>query len=184
MFSGTTPNSTAVLPRTASRQRKTGWSAVDKSDTSSFGPIPSSLMLRYEPGFVGARNLYWGLAPCSVGDGVLQDHWKFAKPTLQSSMYSRDSQLRLLQVKRRRKLVLKMHATCTLWCSAPTLQWREGQQLTSLWPTRSQTMCSVAHTHCKSSTAASDDAGGNPSAKVLNAPTADLLAPPGRLKRL
>jgi hypothetical protein len=39
---GTTPNSTAVLPRTASRQRSRGRSAVEQSETSSRGPMPCS----------------------------------------------------------------------------------------------------------------------------------------------
>lgn len=52
---GTTPNSTAVLPRTTNRQRSTGWSAVDTSDTSSLGPIPSRRMCRKDAGLLGGR---------------------------------------------------------------------------------------------------------------------------------
>ena len=36
---GTTPNSTAMLPFTLNLHRKTGWSNVVRSDTSSLGPI-------------------------------------------------------------------------------------------------------------------------------------------------
>lgn len=52
---GTTPNSTAVLPRTTRRQRRTGWSAVDTSETSSLGPMPSSLMCRKASLVVGRK---------------------------------------------------------------------------------------------------------------------------------
>jgi hypothetical protein len=42
--SGTTPNSTAVFPRTLSRQRSTGCSAVDRSLTSILGPMPCGVV--------------------------------------------------------------------------------------------------------------------------------------------
>jgi hypothetical protein len=57
--------------------------------------MPSSLMLRYEPGAVGGMNLYCGGTPGGVGE--LLAHLKLPKPTPQSSMNSRVSQLRRLQ---------------------------------------------------------------------------------------
>jgi hypothetical protein len=51
-------------------------------------------MLRYDPGAVGGMNLYCGGTP--GGAGELLAHLKLLKPTPQSSMNSRVSQLRRL----------------------------------------------------------------------------------------
>ena len=39
---GTVPNSTALFPRSSRRQRRSGASAVVKSETSILGPMPSN----------------------------------------------------------------------------------------------------------------------------------------------
>jgi hypothetical protein len=56
-------------------------------------------MLRYEPGAVAGINLYCGGTPAAAGE--LPAHLKLLKPTPQSSMYNRVSQLRLLQEEKR-----------------------------------------------------------------------------------
>jgi hypothetical protein len=54
-------------------------------------------MFRYEPAAVGSINLYCGGGGTPAAAGELLAHLKLLKPTPQSSMYSRVSQLRLLQ---------------------------------------------------------------------------------------